>query len=242
MVQSQSAQIISLSGNPVFQHGAPAPWRPAGGESSLSQITDHVQANLGDIETVFHEAVSDTVRVDLALVKPSRAYPWRRLVTSGMSDLPMAVPEEGLPRHTELVITLPQDWPLSPEALEEEQWRWPVRLAKHLARFPHKYDAWLGTGHTIDHGAPPAPYADSTLLCGSMLFPSVLAPRSFHALPVSSGKTIHFLSVIPLYAEEIRLKMLRGSSVLLDRLHAAGIFDVVAPNRPNVALKAVGEA
>lgn len=237
MGQVQSAQIISLSGNPVFQHGAPAPWRPAGGDSSLDQIIEHIQINLGEIETVLHESVSDTVRVDLMLVKPNRLYPWRRLVTSGMSDLPMAAPEGwDLPRHAELMITLPRDWPLGLEAFCDERWYWPIRLLKHLARFPHKYDAWLGSGHTIDHSSPLSPYASSTELCGAMLTPPVSAPKRFHVLPVDDEKSIHFFSVIPVYAEEIRLKMLRGSSELSDRLHAAGIFDAIDPARRNVAV------
>jgi hypothetical protein len=189
---------------------------------------------LGDIETVFHEMVSDTVRVDLVLVKPNREYPWRRLVTSGMSDLPMDTPDDGFPQRTELLVTLPRHWPLTTEALDDEQWHWPVRLAKHLARFPHKYGAWLGVGHTIDHSTPPTPYADSTQLCGAMLLPPVSAPKQFRALAVDEEKTIHFFSVIPLYAEEIRLKMLRGSAELADRLHVAGIFDAISPARRNV--------
>lgn len=88
---------------------------------------------------------SDTVHIDVHFVKPSAEFPFIRLVTSGMSDLPMTTPPEvAVPRYIELMMTLPADWKLDQSALEDENWYWPIGFLKYFARLPHKYQTWLG--------------------------------------------------------------------------------------------------
>jgi hypothetical protein len=43
------------------------------------------------------------------------------------------------------------------------------------------------------------------------------------------------MAVVPLYAEEMNLKLRLGSSELLEKLGAAEISDLIDPVRPNVA-------
>jgi hypothetical protein len=238
MGQSDKVQVISLSRNPVLHHGEALPREPPGGVSNIKEISRHIESHLGQIETVFHEFISDMVHVDVHVVNPTPDYPHYRLVTSGMSDLPMSIPEgSNCPKFLELMITLPGDWRLTHEAFEDERWYWPVRLLIYLARFPHKHRTWLDHGHTIDHANPPTSYAPDTMLTGAMLLPPFKTPDTFHELTIDEAKRILFFSVTPLYAEEIRLKMHRGSSVLVDRLVDAGIGDLIDPARPNVALE-----
>jgi hypothetical protein len=57
---------------------------------------------------LFHELLSDLVHVDIHIVEPTAARNYYTLVTSGMSDRPMAAPEECREcRYAELVISLP---------------------------------------------------------------------------------------------------------------------------------------
>jgi hypothetical protein len=228
--------VVSLSGSPVWHHGEPAPFQPAQGEMCLQQIGDHIARHLGKVESVFHEVVSDTVHVDVHFVEASDAFPFRRLVTSGMSDLPMTTPEGAdVPRHAELMVTLPADWKLDMASFEDEAWYWPVRLLKTLARLPHKHATWLGFGHTVPNGDPPQPYAANTRLCGAIVVPPLSAPEDFHTLEIDAGKTIAFYSVVPIHAAEMELKLRKGSDALFDRFDAKGIADIVDPRRPDVA-------
>ncbi|WP_262922976.1 suppressor of fused domain protein [Hymenobacter cellulosilyticus] len=60
---------------------------------------------------MFHEIISDKVHLDVHVVDPSKDFPFYTLVTSGMSDLPMAVPEgEEEARYAELCVLLPSTW------------------------------------------------------------------------------------------------------------------------------------
>lgn len=144
------------------------------------------------------------------------------------------------PPFVELMVTLPADWKLDQESFEDENWYWPVRQLKYLARLPHKYQTWLGWGHTVPNGDPAEPYAPNTKLCGAIVLPSITVPDAFHTLRIDDQKTITFLSVVPLYAEEMNLKLRSGTDELLKRLGKNDVTDVVSTTRPNVAKKLLG--
>lgn len=225
----------------MYHHAAPAEWRPPAEEVCLEQISEHIERHLGPVESVFHEMVSDTVHIDVHWVKPTRAFPFPRLVTSGMSDLPMSVPQDsGIPAHMELMITLPGDWRFETSAFEDERWYWPVRLLKVLARLPHKHATWLGWGHTIPNGDPAQPYADNVPFTGAILLPPVTVPEEFFVLPIDEHKAIGFLAVYPLFTEEMDLKLQRGTDALLEGFERHAVSDIVNPKRRNVAKKRFG--
>lgn len=233
---------VSLSGDPIYHHGEAAPWKPPAEEVCLEQISAHIERHLGPIEMVFHEIVSDTVHIDVHWVKPTRDFPFARLVTSGMSDLPMSVPEDsGAPAHLELMITLPGQWRFDEDALDDERWYWPVGLLKALARFPHKYDTWLGWGHTIPNGDPAEPYADNIGFTGALLLEPFSAEEAFWELPIDENKRICFLAVVPLFTEEMNLKLREGTDALIERFVKHRIVsDIADPGRRNVTKKRFG--
>lgn len=234
------ADAVSLSGNPIYHHREERDWQLPAAEGRIEEISGHIETYLGPVETVFHERVSDTVHIDVHVVKATPVFPYHRLVTSGMSDLPMATPDmPDIPRHMELMITLPASWRLDQEAfqIEDERWYWPVRLLKFLARLPHKYDTWLGWGHTVPNGDPPKPYAPTTALCGAILLPSVTVPEGFHQLSCEDGASITFMAVVPLYPAEMALKLREGSDELLARFGKQDVSDIVDLQRADVAAR-----
>ena len=237
----KSADVTSLKGGPIYRHGDPAPWTPAHAGEFVEQISDHIERHLGPVETVFHEILSDTVHIDVHIVRPTPNFAHIRLVTSGMSDLPMTVPDDAdIPNYAELMITLPADWKLDEASLEDESWYWPVRLIKGLARLPHKHQTWLGIGHSVPNGDPAEPYAPSTSLCGAIILPSITTPEEFQTFEIPGIKTIEFYSVVPLYEKEMQFKLRHGAQKLLDRFDRKGINDVVDVNRADVTIKRFG--
>lgn len=108
-----SKEEKSESGTPIYRYDdiEPKSFQPAfGDEQTIELVSNHIEKHLGKIETVFHEVVSDLVHIDIHWVKPSTEFPFNILVTSGMSDLPMNVPD-GLEEHkyVELCVLLPED-------------------------------------------------------------------------------------------------------------------------------------
>lgn len=232
---------VSPGGSPILVHSRDKDFTPARGEEHIAAITAHIERHLGPISGVFHEIISDLVHIDVHVVPATAECPYLRLVTSGMSDLPMAVPDDvDAPERMELMVTLPADWPITQDAFEDERNYWPVRLLKTLARLPHEYDTWLGFGHTIPNGHPSESYAPDLDFDGAIVLPPVTTPEDFAQLVLQDGMTIDFMAIVPLYPEEMDLKLKKDAETLLDRFDAKSIQDVIQPGRTNVAKKRLG--
>lgn len=230
---------ITTGGSRVYRHEAKERGfeLAAGDEKTIEAISGHIEEYVGPIDGVFHEIVSDKVHLDVHMVPPGKKRPFHTLVTSGMSDRPMTVPDD-FPgsRYAELCVLLPEDWKLSQKAFEKERWYWPVRWLKTLARLPHDYDTFLDHGHTVPNGDPPEPYAGDTDFCCMLVAKPVMFDKGFRKLKLGK-KTISFFVLLPLYAEEVALKLERGTEELLDRFDEYEIDDVIDVERPNVAKK-----
>ena len=229
----------SESGSPIYRYkeGDKNEFRPATGESSIEEISEHIEKHIGEIHMVFHELISDQVHIDIHWVKATKEWPFHVLVTSGMSDKPMNTPEDldGF-EYAELAVCLPEDWKLSQDDFEDENNYWPLRWLKILSRFPHEYNTWLGYGHTIPNGDPAEPFADNTKLNTMLLMPPVIYSEEFHTLNLPD-KTINFYSLIPLYTEEANLKLKKGVEALFEGFEKHGVSDIIRVDRPNTAKK-----
>lgn len=226
----------SPSGAPIYRHSAKNPEieEPETHARNLEDIEAHLEAYFGPIDTVFHEIVSDRIHLDVLVILATEDRPYSVLATSGVSDLPMAVPE-GLEDYSraELLIALPADWPLTDAAFEDEANFWPVRWLKSVGRIPHDYDSWLGWGHTIPNGEPMAPIADTNFI-GVMLSPPYWLDSDFFQLEAQNGDLISFYEMIPLYEDEMVLKLNKGAEELERRLDEANIGYILDIKRPNV--------
>lgn len=222
---------------------------PADSEVHLEKLEAFLEGALGPLTGIFHEIISDKVHIDILVFAPTESRDCWTFVTSGMSDLPMEVPESlGEDRswlsHSELLISLPRDWfdaddrgmPLNRQ-LEDQSKFWPISLLKWLARFPHEFDSWIWDGHSIPNYDPPEPYHPSTRMNGVILFLGIgpLAEDMF--LELDDGGIIAFHTVVPVYGDEMTYKLNKGSDALLKKLHSNGVTDVLDPDRPSVVQK-----
>ena len=228
---------LAPNGTPVWRHNErTVPFDLAIGDGdNIERISEHIEQHLGPVAGVYHEIMSDLVHVDVHVVDPTPEQPFYRLVTSGMSDAPMTVPDElEHLRFAEVMVTLPENWKLEQKDFEDEAWYWPIRWIKTLARLPHEYDTWLGYGHTVPNGDPAEGFADNTDLCCALLLFSPTTPEEFHELEIDEDKSIQFYSFFPIYQEEMDFKLNQGVDELVDRFDRADILDVIDPKRKNV--------
>jgi hypothetical protein len=232
-------KLVSLSGSPIHVHKErERPFRPAVGSEDSQRIEEHIERHIGPIHMVWHELISDLIHLDVHHIKPTPERHVHTLVTSGMSDLPMSPPEEVADcKYAELLITLPAEWPVDEESFKDDRHYWPVHLLKWLARFPHEYETWLWLGHTVPNGNPPGPYHASAKFAGALLVPPITAPQEFHSFKCSPDKEVSFFSVVPLYQEEMDVKLRKGPDVLFDLFDKYGVNDVINTERKNVAKK-----
>lgn len=140
-----------------------------GGGFSADDVAEHVRRQIGPIDALFYDVGAVEPRVDLAHVRSTPLRPYEVVVTSGMSALPMAVPETA-PQlaYAELLALLPRDWPVDQAEWRDERAYWPIRLLRTLARYPHQTGPWLGFRDTVGNGNPEfgtQPYSPGTALC-----------------------------------------------------------------------------
>jgi hypothetical protein len=227
----------SESGAPIYRHKARQRELElaTGNQETIERIGRHIEQYVGTPGNVFHELLSDLVHIDVHMVEPTTERNYFTLVTSGMSDRAMKAPDERSDcQYAELVVCLPRSWPLSQKDFEDENNYWPIRWLKILARLPHEYQTWLFGSHTVPNGDPPKPFAKNTGLCCALLLRPVLFAEEFLTLTVNADKTIHFLSFVPIYREEMELKMREGLAPFLERLENAGVTELLDLQRPNV--------
>lgn len=205
---------------------------------SMEAIEKHMEGIFpGGEGFVYHEMISDLVHVDVHVLRGPREDDGILLYTTGMSDLPMSLPEEIADRedlkYAELYLLLPGDWDLggegtSPRDLPYERF-WPVQMLKFLARFPHEYKTWLGWGHSIPNGPDYAPVCPGLGFGGAVLAQPSLVPP----LTTEDGKQISFYMLIPAYKEEIEYKLKFGMEELNRRFTEGKLPLILDVHRAN---------
>ena len=203
----------------------------------LGKIAKHIERYAGPHGHAMINSSPGSIPIHVLEVPPTRDRPVRILVTAGLSDLPM-IPAPGAGMDlawAELMICLPADWPLGRRTIGKKRHSWPHRLLLHLARYPHRYDQWIWYHHTFTHGDD-EPFAPGTRFDSVLFHITEILPKEFWCLDVGRGRVIHFLSLVPLYPEELVYCRKFGAHALIDLFEDVGVPEVVSPGRPNVCL------
>jgi hypothetical protein len=173
------------------------------------EIYEHFKRLFPDIEScyVWHECISYPFHLDVYIVYPSKERPYYVLFTTGMSCVPMDVDEETQEEReklerAELMMYLPENFPLKDTVTQESKTTWPLRFLQTLARYPYENKTWFGRFQTF--GPYPGPIAPDTKQCGG-IFMSLR--DKLGKLVTSDGTIINLYLVIPLYIEEIKYKL-----------------------------------
>jgi len=208
-------------------------------EQLIKAICNHIQRHVGRVGDVLHELIPDDPHVDIHIVPPSEKRPFYTLVTSGMSEHPMSLPEElegQLTPYAELMLCVPAAWKL--HELEDPRWNWPVFWLRFLAKYSHKSDTWLYVSHTIPNTEDCEPFAPDTRLCCWFVREPHAVREAFHEMRYKD-RTIAFLALTAIYRSEMEFALSRemDSRYGLDQaLAEAGVTELLDPTRPELKL------
>jgi hypothetical protein len=193
------------------------------GTAGFTQRREAVYERLfGKILKVSHELLPLIPHIDVYIFKRSQGdkivY---SLVTGGMSDLEMTMPRAAKsPRRVELIF-------YCSEPLEEY-----IAALRWVAHFPHASKSFLGHGHTMPNGNPPAPFWGSTELDTLLFMPPIV--KKDQTLPTElklGGEPVHFLWVVPLTTAECNFKLKKGFDAILDLFQVNRHPHVFDPHR-----------
>jgi hypothetical protein len=198
-------------------------------EADVTCVEDHITKYFGEYENVFHEIISPDIHVDIAIINPTQKRDYYVLVTIGMGAHRMKLPADlegkGFDR-AELLVCLPPDWNM--QNFKDERWYWPLRWLKIMARLPIEQQTWLGWGHTVPAGEP---FADSTQLNTMLLLNPGAFRKGCDQCRIPDG-FVNFYQLVPLYQEELNLKLEQGTEALLEIMDR-DLLEVVDPARRN---------
>ena len=154
-------------------------------------LIEHVAQYVGGVAGALRVPAGREPPIDLLHVPPTAHKPFHVFVSAGLSGRAMAVPDDDpTPRWAELMICLPEDWPLEGDALKEDQHRWPLELLAQLAAFPHAAGRWLGAGHTFPNADPPQPYVEGLDFCAALIAPPLTVFPEVRSFARSSTETV----------------------------------------------------
>jgi len=184
------------------------------------------RALFGEPSAVYHEVVPLLPHVDIFVFAPQPGVrEFTTLVTGGMSDLPMTVPEpvgrEG--RRSELVLYCQES---KPEY---------ASMLRFLAHFPHDNRTWLGHGHTMPNGQPPEPlFLNSELDTFLMLVPPFEEDASLRDSLEIGGDPVNLTWVVPITSAECQWKLENGMVSLWEQFARVGLPVILDENRASV--------
>lgn len=179
-------------------------------ESNLKHLEDREKAFVeffGESDVVSHESLPMIPHIDVYRHPPNEARSFYTYVTGGMSDLPMASPEQlgNEFRRAEIVFY---------SETESDDY---FELLRFLARFVHDNQTWLHWDHTIPNGQPPEPLFGSQTLDTFFFMPSIVEPDNEFAERLQiDGDPVHLLWLVPITTAECELKLESGSEALYE--------------------------
>jgi hypothetical protein len=135
------------------------------------------------------------------------------LMTNGLSGYTMPVLNTWKGReHTELFFCLPTYWDL--EEYKDPNFSWTYEWLFKLERFVREKETWFGPGHTIPCGNPPVQIS-GTMKQEYFIFLDPIFTSDVMTPIEVNGKTVHFLSIVPLFGDELDYKMGKGTDKII---------------------------
>ncbi|AEA43602.1 suppressor of fused domain protein [Fluviicola taffensis] len=131
------------------------------------------------------------------------------LMTASLSTYQMPVLEQWVGREfNEIYFCLPTYWDF--ENYTNPNSSWIYEWIYKLERFVRDKNTWFGPGHTIPTANPEVPISllmkqEYFIFLDPILLQKELAPITIQE------KTIHFLSVVPIFGDELDFKMGKGT-------------------------------
>jgi hypothetical protein len=163
----------------------------------------------GPISKVIREQASPTGAIDIYVHPASKQRPFTTLVTSGMSDQAMPVPQGPNSPRAELILYVDRPHPTY------------INMLRHVAHLPHQHHTQLCYGSLISNGDPARPiFANSVLDCYLFMIPNVAADFQIQDALSIDGKPLQLLWVVPITCAErdfIAEHGMRGFCGLLDK-------------------------
>lgn len=139
----------------------------------------------------------------------------RILMTSGLSECKMKVHDRHQgEEYVELYFLLPPYW--KEEDLSKSQNEWVFTCLLNIKNHIQQKNTWFGHGHTFSFTDLETPLFKSTKETHFIVSDPIALDDYLKPLSVND-KTIHFLSIIPVFKNELHYKEARGTFKMFEK-------------------------
>lgn len=154
------------------------------------------------------------------------------LMTNGLSDYTMPVTDKWKGReHNELFFCLPTYWDM--EDTENPNFSWVYEWIFRLETFVREKQTWFGPGHTIPCGNPPAQLSPTMKQEYLIFLDPLFLEEALEPMQIGE-KTVRFLSIVPIFGDELDYKMGKGTHKIIKKFIAKKIDERLDDYRPSV--------
>jgi hypothetical protein len=161
--------------------------------------------------------------IPLLLVKTTSKSPVTVLMTNGLSDYKMPVPDKWKAfEFNELYFCLPGYWQIQDRDNPLMNWVFP--WIQRLTKFVLETETWFGHGHTMPCGAEKKSLSLTMKQNHFFLSNPILLEKELEAVNISDRK-VHFLAIIPIFKNEMDYKQRKGTIKFLQSLNNKGITE-----------------
>ena len=145
------------------------------------------------------------------------------IVTNGLHKYSMPVHEKYEGReNNELYFCLPNYWEW--DDLENPNTNWVFYWIQRLAKYVVEKETWFAHGHSMPCGAEKLPLSPTMKQTFFLLSDPLLLEQELTELNLGD-KTVHFLSIIPIFKKEFEYKQARGTYKLMQKLNNKGVTE-----------------
>lgn len=137
------------------------------------------------------------------------------VMTASLSNYKMPVLDKWIGREfNEIYFCLPTYWDF--EDYTNPNASWIYDWIYKLERFVRDKNTWFGPGHTIPTGNPEVPISDLMKQEYFIFLDPILLQKELSPVSIE-GKTIQFLSIVPIFGDELDFKMGKGTQKFVRR-------------------------
>ena len=145
------------------------------------------------------------------------------LMTNGLSEIEMNTTEKSKDkRYIELFFCIPNYWEI--DELEASEYNWVYTWLSKLKEYIKTKNQWIGDGHTIYCGDSHCYLSSDLKLNHLFVIDPILLENELPPVE-KNNKKIHFLSVLPIFGDEMDYKQGKGTLKLKRKLLKQGVTE-----------------
>jgi hypothetical protein len=170
--------------------------------------------SLFNTDSIVELKINNEYNFSINWIKATKERPHHIIFTSGLSHLKQ-IGSEKYPEFEsiELYLCLPEYWKVQDSSSD---YQWPIEWLNRIAQVPQKNSTWFGPGDTIPAGNP-ANSISSKLKQNHFILTEPIKFESELKVINLDSKDIRFLSIVPIFEDELKFKVKNSSKILLEK-------------------------